>query len=108
METERITEAVKDETFVRSIIDMKSPEEVKNAFAKKDVEISLDEAQAIISTIEKMVNKGSTELSEEELKEIAGGMKLTTVQKISLAMAAALGTTIAALSLTQMYQILKK
>ena len=55
-----------------------------------------------------MVNKGSTELSEEELKEIAGGMKLTTVQKISLAMAAALGTTIAALSLNQVYQILKK
>lgn len=75
MTTEKITEAVKDETFARSIIDMKSPEEVKKAFATKDVEISLDEAQVIISTIQKMIKNNSTELNEKDLEEISGGGK---------------------------------
>lgn len=108
METEKITEAVKDEEFAKSIIDMKSPEEVKKAFAKKEVEISLDEAQVIISTIEKMVNKGSTELSEKDLEEIAGGRSASIVEKLSLSLAAALGTVVAALSLKKMYDIRKE
>lgn len=99
METEKITEAVKDEAFAKSIIDMKSPEEVKDAFAKKEVEISLEEAQIIISTIEKMVNKGSTELSEEDLKEIAGGRRAEVTESLSLSLAAALGTVLTTSSL---------
>lgn len=108
METEKITEAVKDEEFAKSIIDMKSPEEVKKAFAKKEVEISLDEAQVIISTIEKMVNKGSTELSEKDLEEIAGGRSASIAERLSLSLAAALGTVVAALSLKKMYDIRKE
>lgn len=108
METEKITDAIKDEAFARSIIDMKSPEEVKKSFAAKNVEISLDEAKMIISIIQKMVNNNSTELSEEDLGEIAGGMKLNNVQKISLALAGALGGTLAAFSMFQAYNILKK
>ena len=108
METEKFNEAVKDETFARSIVDMKSPEEVKKAFASKDVEISLDEAKMIISTIEKMISKNSTELSEEDLNEIAGGKNIVIAGKTSLAMAAALGAMLTALSLAGLYDIYKK
>ena len=107
MESEKITDAIKDESFAKSIIDMKSPEEVKKSFATKDVEISLDEAKMIISIIQKMVNNNSTELSDEYLQGIAGGTELNEVQKVSLAMAAALGTTVADFPANQAYQILK-
>ena len=73
MKTEKITAAVQDETFAKSLIDMESPEEVKKAFAAKDVEISLEEAKVIISTIQRMIKNNSTELREEDLKEISGG-----------------------------------
>ena len=86
MTTEKITEAVKDETFARSIVDMKSPEEVKKAFATKDVDISLEEAKVIISTIQRMIKNNSTELSEKDLQEISGGG-----QTLKIASAVALG-----------------
>ena len=35
MKTEKITAAVQDETFAKSLIDMESPEEVKKAFIGK-------------------------------------------------------------------------
>lgn len=73
MKIEKITEVVKDEAFAKSIVDMKSPEEVKKAFATKDVDISLGEAEVIISTIQKMIKNNSTELSEKDLQEISGG-----------------------------------
>ena len=59
MKTEKITAAVQDETFAKSLIDMESPEEVKKAFAAKDVEISLEEAKVIISTIQRMIKNNS-------------------------------------------------
>ena len=109
METEKITEAVKDEEFAKSIIDMKSPEEVKKAFAKKEVEISLNEAQVIISTIEKMVSKGSTELSEEDLEEIAGGRSASITERLSLPLAAAIKRIVAgASSLNKLYNSCKE
>lgn len=108
METEKITDAIKDESFVKSIIDMKSPEEVKKSFATKDVEISLDEAKMIISIVQKMISSNSTELSDEDLEEIAGGIKLDNVQKISLALAGALSGALAAFSIFQAYNILKE
>ena len=86
MKIEKITEVVKDETFARSIVDMKSPEEVKKAFATKDVDISLEEAKVIISTIQRMIKNNSTELSEKDLQEISGGG-----QTLKIASAVALG-----------------
>ncbi len=86
MKIEKITEVVKDETFARSIVDMKSPEEVKEAFATKDVDISLEEAKVIISTIQRMIKNNSTELSEKDLQEISGGG-----QTLKIASAVALG-----------------
>ncbi len=108
MKIEKITEVVKDEEFAKSIIDMKSPEEVKEAFAKKEVEISLDEAQVIISTIERMVKKGSVELSEKDLEEIAGGRTPSISERLSYSLAAALGTIVVALSIKKMYDIRKE
>lgn len=48
MEKEKmISEAMKDVEFAKKIIEIQSPEEMQKAFAKKEIELSLEEAQAI-------------------------------------------------------------
>ena len=97
MNKEEISEAVKDIKFVEKIMDIQSPEEIQKAFKAKGIDLSLEESQVVISTIKKVVENESCELSEEDLSEIAGGMKLGNAQKISLALAGALGGAMVAL-----------
>ena len=100
MEKEKmISEAMKDVEFAKKIIGIQSPEEMQKAFATKEIELSLEEAQAIISTIKKLAKNESGELSEDDLEGVAGGIDLEKIEKISIATAAALGTMVAALTL---------
>ncbi len=109
MEKEKmISEAMKDVEFAKKIIEIQSPEEMQKAFAKKEIELSLEEAQAIISTIKKLAKSESGELSEDDLEGVAGGIDLEKIEKISIATAAALGTMVAALTLNGAYELYKE
>lgn len=74
MKKEEISEAMKDVKFTESIMDIQSPEEIKQAFQAKGIELSLEEAQVVISTIKKIAESESGELSEEDLQKIVGGV----------------------------------
>ena len=68
-----ISEAMKDIKFVEKIIDIQSPEEMQKAFAIKKIDLSSEEAQAVISTIKKLSESKPGEISNNDLEEIAGG-----------------------------------
>ncbi len=75
MSDEKMLEALKDEGFVKKILEMKTQEEVQHAFKEKGVEVSKEEIGILGDIINKMKEKKSTNLSVEELDEIAGGGK---------------------------------
>ena len=109
MEKEKmISEATKDIEFAKKIIKIQSPEEMQKAFATKGLELSLEEAQAMISTIKNFAENKSGELSEADLEGVAGGVNLGTIGKISIATATALGTMVAALTLNGAYEMYKE
>lgn len=80
MKKEEISEAMKDIKFAESIMDVQSPEEIKKAFQAKGIELSLEEAQVVISTIKKVAESESGELSEEDLQKIVGGVETVRVR----------------------------
>lgn len=73
MDKHQIMEVMRDEDFVNEILDMQTTEEVKEAFEKKGIEISLEEFDIISQIINKMVDRNTTELSDDDLEEISGG-----------------------------------
>lgn len=73
MDKHQIMEVMRDEDFVNEILDMQTTEEVREAFAEKGIEISLEEFDIISQIISKMVDKNTTELSDDDLEEISGG-----------------------------------
>lgn len=73
MNKEEISEAMKDIKFAEKIMDIQSPEEIQKAFKTKGIDLSLEESQVVISTIKKVDESESCELSEEDLSEITGG-----------------------------------
>ena len=82
MDKHQIMEIMRDEDFVNEILDMQTTEEVKEAFAEKGLELSLEEIDIISQIINKMVDKNTTELSEEDLEEISGGSLISKIPKI--------------------------
>ena len=73
MDKHQLMEVMRDEDFVNEILDMQTTEEVKEAFAEKGIELSLEEIDIISQIINKMVDKNTTELSDDDLEEISGG-----------------------------------
>ena len=85
MEKEKmISEAMKDIKFVEKIIDIQSPEEMQKAFAIKKINLSSQEAQAVISTIKKLSESKVGEISDNDLEEIAGGRSSVSESVIPL------------------------
>ena len=85
MEKEKmISEAMKDIKFVEKIIDIQSPEEMQKAFAIKKINLSSQEAQAVISTIKKLSESKAGEISDNDLEEIAGGRSFASESVIPL------------------------
>ena len=94
MEKEKlISEAMKDIKFVEKIIDIQSPEEMQKAFAIKEIDLSLEESQEVISTIKKLSESKSGELSDADLEGIAGGMSSGTKAAITVLVMGGLTTT---------------
>ena len=80
MKKEEISEAMKDIKFAESIMDVQSPEEIKKAFKAKGIDLSLEESKVVISTIKKVAESESGELSEEDLQKIVGGVETVRVR----------------------------
>lgn len=105
---EKITEAMRDIKFVEKIIDIRSPEEMQKAFAKKEIELSLEEAQAVISTIKKLSESKSGEVSDEDLEEISGGATSSTNSIIPLVIIGGLAASmVVANTVDKVYRICK-
>ena len=51
MKKEDILEAMRDIKFAESIMDIQSPEEIQKAFKTKGIDLSLEDSQVVISTI---------------------------------------------------------
>ena len=103
-----ISEAMKDIKFVEKIIDIRSPEEMQKAFATKKIDLSLEEAQAVISTIKKLSESKSGEVSDEDLEEISGGATSSTNSIIPLVIIGGLAaSTVVANTVDKVYRICK-
>ena len=82
MDKHQIMEVMRDEDFVNEILDMQTTEEVKEAFAEKGLELSLEEIDIISQIINKMVDKITTELSDDDLREISGGSVVSGTKNV--------------------------
>lgn len=105
---EKITEAMRDIKFVEKIIDIRSPEEMQKAFATKEIGLSLEEAQAVISTIKKLSESKPGEVSDEDLEEISGGATSSTNSIIPLVIIGGLAASmVVANTVDKVYRICK-
>ena len=73
MDNRKFSNLMKDESFLKKILVMKTPEEVQAAFKGKGVEISLEEIELLGDLINKSIEKGGKKLTEDDLHEIVGG-----------------------------------
>lgn len=105
---EKITEAMRDIKFVEKIIDIRLPEEMQKAFATKEIELSTEEAQAVISTIKKLSESKPGEVSDEDLEEISGGAASSTNSIIPLVIIGGLAASmVVANTVDKVYRICK-
>ena len=77
MNEERIKEIFADEEFVKELFSKETPEEAQALLAEKEIDLSVEELVKLRDIIDKKVkaaeNGGSTELTEEDLADVAGG-----------------------------------
>ncbi len=71
---EKFKNLMQDEEFVTSLLEMQTPEEVQEEFKKHDIEMSLDEVGQLGSAINYMIKEEKTELTEDDLAKIGGGL----------------------------------
>jgi lactobin A/cerein 7B family class IIb bacteriocin len=91
MNEAHVKELFENQEFVQSIMELETPEEVQEALAKENVDISLEEVQQIYNLL---INHeaGDRELTAEELESVNGGFVLALVIGIII-MAATMVTT---------------
>ena len=77
MNEQQIKEIFSDESFVNSILEMETPQDVQKALSEKGLDLSLEEINTIQNTLINNDNEG--ELSEDDLENVAGGVAITTV-----------------------------
>ncbi len=82
MHKTKIADALKDDDFINDILEMQTSEEVKEAFAEKGIDISISEVKTIGAIINEMVEKDTTDLSEEDLEAISGGFDQKNVSNV--------------------------
>lgn len=91
---EKIQQVMSDQEFVKELLSLENAEDVQAKFAEKDIALSLDDIKLIKDTIIAKLESGSTELSEDDLETVAGGVVAETVA----AVAAVVGCVIAAVA----------
>jgi lactobin A/cerein 7B family class IIb bacteriocin len=92
MNEAHVKELFENQEFVQSILELETPEEVQEALAKENVDISLEEVQQIYNLLSNHV-AGDQELNEEELESVNGGFIIAMVLGI-IAYAAVMTTAI--------------
>lgn len=75
MSKEIIKEVFSNKEFVKTLMEMVTPEEVEAALKEKNIEFSTEDIKKITSILQK---EKSVELSDEELENIAGGTIIPT------------------------------
>ena len=85
----KLEEVLKDEGFVKSLLEMENPEDVQTALAEKDIEVTLEELASARDLLSKYGEKGS-ELSEDELEEVSGGVITGIIICVCVALGAGL------------------
>jgi lactobin A/cerein 7B family class IIb bacteriocin len=73
MDEMHIKELFSNEEFVKSIMELETPEEVQEALRKEDIELSTDEIVKILNLVEKK-SSDDGELTEEDLESVSGGI----------------------------------
>ena len=89
MNEERIKEVFSDESFVEELLNKETPEEAQALLAEKDIDVSVEELVKIRNIVERKLqateNGEPTELTEEELADIAGGAVLWILMGVLIA-----------------------
>ena len=70
---EKLNALMMDETFKMELKGMDTLEEIQNALAARDVEMSEEELQEIAETCRKYAVKMDEELSDDQMENVAGG-----------------------------------
>ena len=78
MNEERIKEVFSDEEFVKELFSKETPEEAQALLAEKEIDMSIDELvklkDLVAAKLQAAENGESTELTEEDLSDVAGGV----------------------------------
>lgn len=69
----KFEEVCKDEEFVKSLLALEEPSDVKAALEGKGLEMTEEEILKLRDVLVKTAEKGGEELSEDELESVAGG-----------------------------------
>ena len=69
----KFEEVCKDEEFVKSLLALEEPSDVKAALEGKGIEMTEEEILQLRDVLVKTAEKGGEELSEDELESVAGG-----------------------------------
>ncbi len=70
MNEQKMKEVFSDEQFVKSLLELETPEEVQKVLAEKEIDVTEEE---IVKAREILIRYNNGELSEEELENVAGG-----------------------------------
>ena len=89
MNEERIKEVFADEEFVKDFWSNETPEEAQALLAEKEIEVSVEELVKVRNIVDRKLqataNGEATELTEEELADIAGGAVLWILMGVLIA-----------------------
>ena len=80
----KILALTEDKEFMQFLFAQDSYEKIQEAFASKDVELSIDEVKELVSDVLAQTENSSAELNENELENVAGGF-ITVAAAVGLA-----------------------
>lgn len=95
MNEAKLAELLQNEEFLLKIVQLKTTSAVQEAFKQEGLDISEDEVYELGKMLKYAIKSNKTELSAEELEEVAGGSKTgKTIAKV-VAGATAVGVLVA-------------
>ena len=84
----KFEELVKDEEYLRSLMELEEPADVQKALEEKGIELTIQEIVRIRDVLLKSMENHNGELSEEELGEVTGGESVFLTSFLILAFGA--------------------
>ena len=70
MNEEQLKQVLADESFVASLLDLETPQEVQAALKEKGIDLELADIEAVKRSVEQAQDG---ELSDDDLEDVAGG-----------------------------------